>query len=72
MLLGEYEFKGRAVPLKDYMIGWFRFTADFEGSTGIVDVSEVEPNNFEIGTWIGWEDFSRLVVISPVTRVRSF
>ena len=31
MLLGEYEFKGCGFPPKDYMIGWFRFTADFEG-----------------------------------------
>jgi serine protein kinase len=58
-VLGMYEYKGQAVPLADFPIGWFRFTTDFEGSVGLVDVSEVEPNNFEIGTWIGWEDLSQ-------------
>jgi serine protein kinase len=58
-LLGEYEWEGKAAPIAQFPIGWFRFTSDFEGSIGVVDVSEVEPNNFEIGTWIGWEDLSQ-------------
>jgi len=59
MVLGHYEWEGRAVKLSEFPIGWFRFTSDFEGSIGIVDVSEVEPNNFEIGTWIGWENLAQ-------------
>lgn len=58
-VLGLWEHAGNAVPLAQMPIGWFRFSGDFEGSTGLVDVSEVEPNNFEIGTWIGWEDLSQ-------------
>ena len=58
-VLGLWEHEGNAVPLASMPVGWFRFSGDFEGSTGLVDVSEVEPNNFEIGTWIGWEDLSQ-------------
>lgn len=58
-VLGLFEHKGHAVPLAEFPVGWFRFSTDFEGSIGLVDVSEVEPNNFEIGTWIGWEDLSQ-------------
>lgn len=64
-LLGMYEYKGNPVPLAQFPVGWFRFTADFEGSVGLVDVSEVEPNNFEIGTWIGWEDLSQAGRFQP-------
>ena len=64
-VLGLYEHKGRAVPLADFPVGWFRFSTDFEGSIGLVDVSEVEPNNFEIGTWIGWEDLSQAGRFQP-------
>jgi serine protein kinase len=58
-VLGLFEYAGRAVPIDQFPVGWFRYSTDFEGSIGIVDVSEVEPNNFEIGTWIGWEDLSQ-------------
>lgn len=58
-VLGLWEHEGNAIPLAQMPVGWFRFSGDFEGSTGLVDVSEVEPNNFEIGTWIGWEDLSQ-------------
>jgi serine protein kinase len=59
MVLGEFEWEGKAIKLHEFPVGWFRFTTDFEGSVGIVDVSEVEPNNFEIGKWIGWENLSQ-------------
>jgi len=64
-VLGMYEWEGRQEDLSKFPVGWFRYSTDFEGSVGIVDVSEVEPNNFEIGTWIGWEDLSQAGRFKP-------
>ena len=59
-VLGQYGFKGKAIKIADYPIEYMRFTDDYSGSNGIVDVAEVQPLNFDIGEWIGTENIGQL------------
>lgn len=59
-VLGQYGFKNKAVKIADYPIEYMRFTDDYSGSNGIVDVAEVQPLNFDIGEWIGTENIGQL------------
>lgn len=51
---------GKPIAIADYPIDSFRFSSDFEGSVGIVDVSEVNPINFDISEWIGAENLAMM------------
>ncbi|CAN5630206.1 hypothetical protein BH10CYA1_BH10CYA1_44900 [soil metagenome] len=51
---------GKPVAIAAYPVVSFRFSSDFEGSVGIVDVSEVNPINFDIAEWIGAENLSMI------------
>ena len=51
---------GAPVDIAKYPVVSFRFSSDFEGSVGIVDVSEVNPINFDIAEWIGAENLSQI------------
>lgn len=51
---------GKPIAIADYPVDSFRFSSDFEGSVGIVDVSEVNPINFDISEWIGAENLSMM------------
>jgi len=51
---------GHPIEIATYPIASFRFSSDFEGSVGIVDVSEVNPINFDIAEWIGAENLSMI------------
>ncbi len=51
---------GKPVEIAAYPVVSFRFSSDFEGSVGIVDVSEVNPINFDIAEWIGAENLSMI------------
>ncbi|RTL43143.1 MAG: hypothetical protein EKK48_09605 [Candidatus Melainabacteria bacterium] len=51
---------GHPIAIQDYPVVSFRFSSDFEGSVGIVDVSEVNPINFDIAEWIGAENLSMI------------
>ncbi len=44
----------------DMQIDSMRFTDDFSGSSGIVDVAEVQPLNFDIAEWIGSENLANM------------
>lgn len=60
MLLGKFINKNAPVDLAQYPIESMFFDSDDEGSAGIVDVPEVQPLNFDIGTWIGTENLAML------------
>jgi len=51
---------GKPVAIADYPVDSFRFSSDFEGSIGIIDVSEVNPINFDISEWIGAENLAMM------------
>jgi serine protein kinase len=57
--------KGQAIAIAEYPIDSFRFSSDFEGSVGIVDVSEVNPINFDISEWIGAENLAMMGRVDP-------
>ena len=57
-ILGEFAYKGKAVSIADFPVNSMRFTTDFQGSNGIVDVAEVQPLNFDLATWIGSENLA--------------
>jgi predicted Ser/Thr protein kinase len=60
LVLGVYQRPGKPVALKDMQIDSMRFTDDFSGSSGIVDVAEVQPLNFDIAEWIGSENLANM------------
>lgn len=59
-VLGQFAFAKKAIKIADYPIEYMRFTDDYSGSNGIVDVAEVQPLNFDIGEWIGTENIGQL------------
>jgi predicted Ser/Thr protein kinase len=60
LVLGVYQRKGKPIAIKDMQIDSMRFTDDFSGSSGIVDVAEVQPLNFDIAEWIGSENLANM------------
>ena len=60
LVLGVYQRPGKPIAIKDYPIDSMRFTDDFSGSNGIVDVAEVQPLNFDINEWIGSENMANM------------
>lgn len=64
LVLGRYVKPGQPMEIAEYPIGSFRFSSDFEGSVGVVDVSEVNPINFDISEWIGSENLGTIGRIS--------
>lgn len=60
LVLGVYQRPGKPVAIKDIQIDSMRFTDDFSGSSGIVDVAEVQPLNFDIAEWIGSENLANM------------
>jgi len=60
LVLGVYQRPGKPMALKDMLIDSMRFTDDFSGSSGIVDVAEVQPLNFDIAEWIGSENLANM------------
>ena len=59
-LLGKFVNKGQPIEMAQFPIESMFFDMDDEGSGGIVDVPEVQPLNFDIGTWIGTENLSQM------------
>ncbi|MBX9571855.1 MAG: hypothetical protein K2X77_23380 [Candidatus Obscuribacterales bacterium] len=59
-LLGKFVNKGQPIDIAQYPIESMYFDMDDEGSGGIVDVPEVQPLNFDIGTWIGTENLAMM------------
>lgn len=59
-VLGLYGFSKKPIKISEYPIEYMRFTDDYTGSNGIVDVAEVQPLNFDIGEWIGSENIGQL------------
>lgn len=59
-VLGQFGFNKKAIKIAEYPIEYMRFTDDYSGSNGIVDVAEVQPLNFDIGEWIGTENIGQL------------
>jgi len=60
LVLGIYQRPGKPVAIADFPIDSMRFTDDFSGSTGIVDVAEVQPLNFDISKWVGGENLANM------------
>lgn len=60
LLLGKFVNKGQPIDLADFPVESMYFDMDDEGSGGIVDVPEVQPLNFDLGTWIGTENLAML------------
>jgi serine protein kinase len=60
LLLGKFVNKGAPIDIADFPIESMFFDSDDEGSAGIVDVPEVQPLNFDIGTWIGTENLAMM------------
>ena len=60
LLLGKFVNKGQPIELADFPVESMYFDMDDEGSGGIVDVPEVQPLNFDLGTWIGTENLAML------------
>lgn len=56
---------GKPISIAEYPVDSFRFSSDFEGSVGIVDVSEVNPINFDISEWIGSENLAMMGRVEP-------
>ena len=59
-VLGVYQRPGKPISIADYPVDAMRFTDDFSGSNGIVDVAEVQPLNFDINEWIGSENMANM------------
>jgi len=60
LVMGVYQRPGKPVAIADYPIDSMRFTDDFSGSQGIVDVAEVQPLNFDIAKWVGSENLANM------------
>lgn len=60
LLLGKFVNKGQPIDLASFPVESMFLDSDDEGSAGIVDVPEVQPLNFDIGTWIGTENLAML------------
>lgn len=60
LLLGKFINKGAPIDLAQFPVESMFFDSDDEGSSGIVDVPEVQPLNFDIGTWIGTENLAMM------------
>lgn len=57
---GHFINPGKPIALADFQIRSQRFTDDFHGSIGSVDVAEVNETNFDISQWIGEENLGML------------
>lgn len=64
-VLGVFQDPGKPVAIGDFAIQSMRFASDFQGSSGIVDVPEVQPLNFDIGAWIGSENLGLMGKVNP-------
>src|SRR5205807_1390763 len=58
-------YPGNPVELSEFKIQSMRFSSDFQGSGGIVDVPEVQPLNFDISSWIGAENLGLMGKVNP-------
>ena len=65
LVLGRYITPGQPVDIAAFKIASMRFSSDFQGSGGIVDVPEVQPLNFDIATWIGSENLGMMGKVNP-------
>lgn len=64
-LLAQFKPEKAYENVADFEIESMFFDMDDEGNFGIVDVPEVQPLNFDISTWIGSENLSRMGRVQP-------